>query len=83
MVEICSIGGYNEVGKNSTAIKIDDEVYVLDLGIHLENYVKYTKDEDIIDINPKKLMQDMELLLDGQDGHVLAKASLLCFSSHQ
>ena len=57
MVEICTVGGYNEVGKNSTAIKIGDEVYILDLGIHLENYVKYTQDEDIVDINPKDLMR--------------------------
>ena len=57
MIEICTIGGYNEVGKNSTAIKIDNEVYILDLGIHLENYVKYTQDEDLIQINPKELMK--------------------------
>ena len=56
MPEICTIGGYNEVGKNSTAIKIGDEVYILDLGIHLENYIKYTKDEDLISIDPKELM---------------------------
>ena len=57
MIEICTIGGYNEVGKNSTAIKIDDEVYILDLGIHLENYVKYTQDEDLVDISPNELMK--------------------------
>ncbi|MBS3105566.1 RNase J family beta-CASP ribonuclease [Candidatus Woesearchaeota archaeon] len=57
MVEICTVGGYNEVGKNSTAVKIGDEIYVLDLGIHLENYVKYTQDEDIVDISPKELMR--------------------------
>ncbi|MBI2541983.1 RNase J family beta-CASP ribonuclease [Candidatus Woesearchaeota archaeon] len=56
MVEICTVGGYDEVGKNSTAVKIGDEVYILDLGIHLENYVKYTRDEDIISINPNELM---------------------------
>lgn len=57
MVEICTVGGYNEVGKNSTAVKIDNEVYIFDLGIHLENYVKYTQDEDIVDINPNELMR--------------------------
>ena len=57
MVEICTVGGYNEVGKNSTAVKIGNEVYILDLGIHLENYVKYTQDEDIVDIDPKALMK--------------------------
>ena len=56
MVEICTIGGYNEVGRNSTAVKIGDEVYILDLGIHLENYIKYTQDEDIVVANPKELM---------------------------
>ena len=57
MIEICTIGGYNEVGKNSTAIRIDDEVYILDLGIHLENYIKYTQDEDIVIVEPKELMR--------------------------
>ncbi|MEK6827728.1 MAG: RNase J family beta-CASP ribonuclease [Nanoarchaeota archaeon] len=56
MIEICTIGGYNEVGKNSTAVRIDDEVYILDLGIHLENYIKYTKDEDIVVADPRELM---------------------------
>ncbi|MEK6947586.1 MAG: RNase J family beta-CASP ribonuclease [Nanoarchaeota archaeon] len=56
MVEICAVGGYNEVGKNSTAVKIGDEVYIFDLGIHLENYIKYTHDEDIVSINAKELI---------------------------
>lgn len=57
MVEICTIGGYNEVGKNSTAIKVGDEAYIFDLGIHLENYIKYTQDEDIVVAEPKELMK--------------------------
>ncbi len=57
MVEICTIGGYNEVGKNSTAVKIGEEVYILDLGIHLENYIKYTQDEDLVSVDPKELVQ--------------------------
>jgi len=57
MVEICTIGGYNEVGKNSTAVKIGDEVYILDLGIHLENYIKYTQDEDLVSVAPNELMK--------------------------
>ncbi len=57
MVEICTVGGYNEVGKNSTAVKIGDEAYIFDLGIYLENYIKYTQDEDIVLVNPKELME--------------------------
>src|SRR3989338_10052000 len=56
MVEICTVGGYNEVGKNSNAVKISDEAYILDLGIHLENYIKHTQDEDIVSVDPKELM---------------------------
>jgi len=54
-VEICSVGGYNEVGKNCTAIKVDDEVILMDIGIHLESYIKYTQDEDVHDITAKEL----------------------------
>ncbi len=58
MIEICAIGGYNEVGKNCTAIKVDDEVVILDLGLHLENYIKFTEDrEDTIDMSGKQLMK--------------------------
>jgi len=44
-IEIHTIGGYNEVGKNCTAIKVDDEIVILDLGLQLENYIKYTEEE--------------------------------------
>jgi len=56
MIEIFAVGGYNEVGKNCTAIKIDDEIVVVDLGLHLENYIKLTEDEDQIKVDPQKLI---------------------------
>ena len=57
MIEIYAVGGYNEVGKNCTAIDVDGEVIIVDLGINLENYIKLTEDEDIVKISPDKLMQ--------------------------
>jgi len=56
-IEIYTLGGYNEVGKNCTAIKIDDEVIICDMGIHLESYIKFTEDEDIISISPTQLTE--------------------------
>ena len=56
MIEIYAVGGYNEVGKNCTAVNVDGEVIVIDLGINLENYIKLTEDEDIVKISPDKLM---------------------------
>ncbi|MDO8740446.1 MAG: RNase J family beta-CASP ribonuclease [Candidatus Woesearchaeota archaeon] len=55
MVEIFAIGGYNEVGKNMTAIKVGNEIVILDMGIHLDSYIKYTQDEDIENLKESDL----------------------------
>jgi ribonuclease J len=56
MIEIMPIGGYREVGKNCTAVKVDDEVIILDLGLHLQNYIHYTQDDDA-DLSLHKLTE--------------------------
>ncbi len=71
-IEIFAIGGYEEVGKNMTAVKVDDEVIILDLGINLEPYIKYTEDEDIKKISPQQLIKvnalpDVNKLRDWKD----------------
>ncbi len=57
MIEICAIGGYGEVGRNMTAVKIDDEVVVFDMGLHLPNYIKYTEEEtgEVVKLNAADL----------------------------
>jgi ribonuclease J len=57
MIELFTIGGYNEIGKNCTAVKIDNEVIILDLGLHLEKYIRYTEDEDIKKISTSELVK--------------------------
>ncbi len=54
-IEVCTIGGFSEVGKNSTAIKIDDEVIILDMGLQMDNYIRYTEDRE--DISSKTYPQ--------------------------
>ena len=44
-VEICAVGGYGEVGRNMTAVKVDDKVVIFDMGLHLPNYIKATDEE--------------------------------------
>ncbi len=39
MIEFMPVGGYSEFGRNMTAIKIDDEVVVIDMGLHMSNYI--------------------------------------------
>jgi len=57
MIEIMPVGGYREVGKNCTAVMIDDEVIILDLGLHLQNYIHYTQDDDDVDLSLHKLIE--------------------------
>ncbi|MFQ5621508.1 MAG: ribonuclease J, partial [Candidatus Nanoarchaeia archaeon] len=56
-IEIRAVGGYREVGKNMTAIKVDDEVIIIDMGIHLPNYINYTQDQEILKLSARKLIQ--------------------------
>ncbi|MCX6709571.1 MAG: RNase J family beta-CASP ribonuclease [Candidatus Woesearchaeota archaeon] len=46
MIEICAVGGYNEVGKNMTAIKVDNEVVILDMGLYLDKYISCRGEDD-------------------------------------
>ena len=57
MIEICSVGGYLEVGRNLTAVRYEDEVVLLDMGVHLENYITYTEDEDVHDVQYEDLQK--------------------------
>lgn len=56
-VEICTVGGYNEVGKNCTAINVDGEVVLCDMGIYLDAYIKLEEDEDIVTRSASQLMR--------------------------
>tara|TARA_B100000035_G_scaffold296855_1_gene289128 strand:- start:1385 stop:1681 length:297 start_codon:yes stop_codon:yes gene_type:complete len=40
-LSIIPIGGYSKVEGNSVAIKVDNEVVILDMGLSMENYVQY------------------------------------------
>ncbi len=40
-----SISGYNEVGKNMSAVEVGEEVIILDMGIHLDKIVTLTEEE--------------------------------------
>src|SRR3989338_4224665 len=47
-IEVCAIGGGGKTEGNSVALKIDDEVIILDMGLSMADYIKFTDDlEDI------------------------------------
>jgi ribonuclease J len=57
MIEITAVGGYSEVGRNMTAVKYNDEVVLLDMGVHLENYIRFKGDDDLELFNLHELVQ--------------------------
>lgn len=57
MIEIMPIGGYNEFGKNMTAVKIDDDVIIFDMGLHVENYINLDQDDCKIGLSKSSLIK--------------------------
>lgn len=53
-LQIIAVGGYSEVGKNMTAVKVDDEIIILDIGLYIPKLVEY-EDEDPKDISIENL----------------------------
>jgi ribonuclease J len=45
-MEICTIGGYEEVGKNMTAVKINDDVFIFDAGVYIPSIIEL-QEQDI------------------------------------
>jgi len=78
-IKICTVGGYNEVGKNMTVVKVDDEVIVLDTGIHLDAWIKHTDIEREPDMSFETLTRvgaipDISPI---EDWHKLVKAVVI------
>src|SRR5574341_349925 len=44
-VEIAAVGGWGEVGRNMSAVRIDNEIVIFDMGLHLPNYITLTEEE--------------------------------------
>ena len=61
MIEIIPIGGYSEVGRNCTLIKVDNEAVIIDMGLHLEHYIKFTEDEDVEGFLSPKALRSLAL----------------------
>ena len=44
-MEVCTVGGYEEVGKNMTAVKINDDVIIIDAGVYLPALMEQEENE--------------------------------------
>lgn len=46
-MEICAIGGYDEVGKNMTAVKVNEDVFLFDCGFYLPGVIELQEEGEI------------------------------------
>ncbi|MBR9701121.1 MBL fold metallo-hydrolase [Candidatus Woesearchaeota archaeon] len=56
-LEVIPIGGFSEIGRNCVAVKHDDEIVILDLGLMMDHYIELTESDDIENISGKKLIE--------------------------
>jgi ribonuclease J len=54
-LQVIPVGGFSEVGRNCTLVKVDDEAVILDMGLHMDNYITYTGDDDRDDLAEKDM----------------------------
>jgi ribonuclease J len=46
-MELCAVGGYDEVGKNMTAIKVGEHVFLFDCGFYLPGVIELQEEGEI------------------------------------
>lgn len=50
-MKIHTIGGYNEVGRNMTAVEVRDDIVILDMGYHMEELI--SADQDVEELSTR------------------------------
>ena len=43
-VDICTVGGYEEVGKNMIAVKVNDTAVVMDMGFYMQKIMEFEEE---------------------------------------
>ncbi len=86
-IEIIGVGGYNEVGKNMTVIKVGDEAVIIDIGLYLPSIVDFDESGgDRRNLTPKGLQRigaiPDDSLIDSLKGKVKAIVSSHCHLDH-
>ena len=55
-VEINAVGGYEEIGRNMTAIRIDEDIIIVDMGLRLDR-IAIHEDAEIENMHPIDLIK--------------------------
>lgn len=67
-IEIAAVGGWGEVGRNMTAVKVGEDVVLFDMGLHMPNYIKLTDEEigEVISLTESSLKKAEAVPQDSQ-----------------
>ncbi|PIN78373.1 ribonuclease J [Candidatus Woesearchaeota archaeon CG10_big_fil_rev_8_21_14_0_10_34_8] len=86
-VEICAVGGFSEVGRNMTAVKVDNEVVIFDIGLYLPKIINYEEEEGSRQGLSKETMIEIDAvpditMIDHWKGFVKAIVTTHCHLDH-
>lgn len=54
-MEICTVGGFEQVGKNMTAVKVGEDVFIFDMGLYIPGVVELQEEDARQEYTIKKL----------------------------
>ena len=69
-INLIAVGGYSEVGRNMTALEIDDEIIILDMGLNIPAIVGLEENQELLsteDMIRIKAIPDDSVLFDKRD----------------
>ena len=79
-LELCAVGGYTEVGKNMSALRVGDEVILIDMGVSVQAISNYDKEEGSTKVLSSHQLMDIGAIPDDrkiEDWKPLVKAIVL------
>ena len=67
MIKVKAFGGYSKIGKSMTAIDVDGEIILTDMGADIEKLVNFEEDKNDITINDLTSLIDNSVIPDDRD----------------
>ncbi len=67
MIKIRAFGGYNKIGKSMTAIDVDGDIVITDMGADIEKLVNFEGDKNYISINDTAALIENAVIPDDRD----------------
>src|SRR3989338_6116189 len=63
-IEVCTVSGYEDVGRNMTAVRVDGEVVILDMGVSIQAISTYEREEGSTKILSSHQLMDIKAIPD-------------------